>query len=317
MSPAICGGAGTDRRCNLIVILGATASGKTRLAARLAGELGSEIISADSRQVYRGMDIGTGKDLGEFNVDGVDIRVHLIDIADPSSEFSVFAYQRLFFECFAEISSRGIVPIMVGGTGLYIDSVISGYRMIEVPENDELRKELHDAGDGELAARLRQLNPRLHNSTDLTERGRIIRAIEIAEFSKLHGEQRVPELPLTVPLTVGVRWGREELRGRITKRLEERMKAGMIDEVRMLNGAGIDWDRLDYFGLEYRYVGRYLRGLLSFREMFEQLNTKIHQFAKRQETWFRRMEKRGTVIHWVDGDDYAGLQKIVRDNLPP
>jgi tRNA dimethylallyltransferase len=306
---------GTNKSYNLIVILGATASGKTRLAARLARELGSEIISADSRQVYRGMDIGTGKDLSEFNVDGVDIRFHLIDIADPLMEFSVFSYQKLFFESFTEISSRGIVPIMVGGTGLYIDSIIKNYEMIEVPENNELRKELQDIEDSVLVERLNGLNLRLHNKTDLTERSRIIRAIEIAEFSKKHGEDCRMEHPLIVPLIVGVFREREELRRRITKRLEERLNTGMIDEITKLNQAGIDWDKLDFFGLEYRYVGRYLRGLLTYREMFDQLNTKIHQFAKRQATWFRRMEKQGIKINWISGDDYTSLQNIIRDSM--
>lgn len=308
-------GAGANKSYNLIIVLGATASGKTRLAARLAKELGSEIISADSRQVYRGMDIGTGKDLAEFYVDGVDVPFHLIDVADPSSEFSVFSYQRLFFECFAEISSRGIVPVMVGGTGLYIDSIVRNYEMIGVPENPELRADLQDVEDSVLVERLEALNPRLHNKTDLKERSRIIRAIEIAEFSKNSGEDCTMHRPLINPLIAGILWDREELRRRITKRLEERLNAGMIDEVRRLNMAGIGWDKLDFFGLEYRYVGRYLCGMLSFQEMFDQLNTKIHQFAKRQATWFRRMEKQGIRINWISGDDYPALRKIVRENM--
>ncbi len=308
-------GIDADKSYNLIIVLGATASGKTRLAARLAKELGAEIISADSRQVYRGMDIGTGKDLGEFHVEGVDVPFHLIDVADPSAEFSVFSYQRLFFECFIEISSRGIVPIMVGGTGLYIDSVVRNYEMIEVPENHDLRASLQDVEDSVLVERLEALNPRLHNKTDLAERSRIIRAIEIAEFSKNLREDYTLNRPFINPLIAGIFWDREELRRRITKRLEERLNAGMIDEVRRLNLAGIGWDKLDFFGLEYRYVGRYLRGLLSFQEMFDQLNTKIHQFAKRQATWFRRMEKQGIRINWISGDDYPALQKIVKENM--
>lgn len=304
-----------DKSYNLIVILGSTASGKTRFAARLAKDLGSEVISADSRQVYRGMDIGTGKDLGEFHVDGVDVRYHLIDIADPSTEFSVFSFQRRFFECFTEISSRGIVPIMVGGTGLYIDSVVRNYEMAEVPENSELRKELQAAEDDILIEKLRDLNPRLHNTTDLTERGRIIRAIEIADYSRNHEGDCLMERPFINPLVAGVLWERGELRRRITDRLRARLESGMIEEVRRLIREGIDWERLDCFGLEYRYVGRHLRGLLSYQEMFEQLNAKIHQFAKRQATWFRRMERQGVDIKWIPGGDYSALRQLIRDNF--
>lgn len=294
---------------NLIVILGATASGKTRLAVRLASELGSEIISADSRQVYRGMDIGTGKDLSEYVIDGVSVPCHLIDIVDPGYEFNVFEYQRRFFECFSEISGRGILPIMAGGSGLYIESVLKGYRMLEVPENLSLRRELETKDMETLAGRLLELNFAVHNTTDLKDRKRLIRAIEIAQHSKEHGSEEMP-IPRIEPLVIGVRWKRETLRRRITERLMERLDRGMVEEVEGLHASGTGWGKLEFFGLEYRYVGFYLQGRLSYNEMFQKLNTRIHQFAKRQETWFRRMERRGIIIHWIEGADYDALREL-------
>ena len=301
----------SEKPVNLIVVLGPTASGKTKLAARLAKDLPSEIISADSRQVYRGMDIGTGKDLSEYVVDGINIPCHLIDIVDPAYEFNVFEYQRRFFACFSEISSRGMIPIMTGGTGMYIESVLKGYRMLEVPESPKLREELEKEEMDTLVKRLLRLNPASHNTTDLRDRKRLIRAIEIQEFTKAWHGSSYDAVPLIVPLVVGVYWERSILRQRITHRLEERLQSGMIDEVKNLHASGIQWEKLDYFGLEYRYVGLYLRGILSYKDMFRTLNTRIHQFAKRQETWFRRMEKRGIEIRWINGNDYNSLKKII------
>lgn len=294
---------------NLIVILGPTASGKTRLAAKLAGELGSEIISADSRQVYRGMDIGTGKDLAEYVVDGISVPYHLIDIVDPSHEFSVFEYQRRFFECFSEISGRGILPIMVGGSGLYIESVLKGYRMLEVPPNVSLRKELETENMETLAGRLLGLNPAIHNTTDLKDRKRLVRAIEIALHSRDHDSEEVP-IPLIKPQVIGVRWNRGILRQRITERLKERFDMGMVGEVERLHASGVSWEKLNFFGLEYRYIGLYLQERLNYNEMFQKLNTRIHQFAKRQETWFRRMERQGITIHWVEDADFDALREL-------
>jgi len=296
---------------NLIVILGPTASGKTKLAARLARDRGSEIISADSRQVYRGMDIGTGKDFGEYVVDGLAVPCHLIDVVDPDYEFSVFDYQMNFSRLFADISSRGIVPIMVGGTGLYIEAVMKRYRLLEVPENVQLRHELEKEEMKELAKRLIELNPAVHNTTDLLDRKRLVRAIEIMEFTRAHNNHE-SHFPSIVALAIGIRWERSELRQRITDRLNARLKAGMIEEVEKLHRSGIGWEKLDFFGLEYRYVGLYLRGMMSYGEMFQMLNTRIHQFAKKQETWFRRMEKKGTTIHWINGDDYDQVAEIVK-----
>ena len=295
---------------NLIVILGPTASGKTKLAARLARDRGSEIISADSRQVYRGMDIGTGKDFGEYVVDGLAVPCHLIDVVDPDHEFSVFDYQVNFSRVFSDISSRGVVPIMVGGTGLYIEAAIKGYLLLEVPENESLRHELEKEGIAELRNRLIELKPAIHNTTDLLDRKRLVRAIEIMEFTRVHDNQE-SHSPSIAALVVGLRCERSVLRQRITERLNARLKAGMIEEVERLYQSGIGWDKLDFFGLEYRYIGRYLRGVMCYSEMFQMLNTRIHQFAKKQETWFRRMEKKGITIHWINGDDYGRAKEII------
>lgn len=301
-------------KINLIVILGPTASGKTALAVRLARDIGSEIISADSRQIYRGMDLGTGKDLSEYLVDGIAVPCHLIDMIDPGEDFSVFDYQQRFLACFADLSRRGLLPVLVGGTGLYLESVLKGYRMSAVPENRLLREELDSEPMEALVRRLTALRPRLHNQSDLVDRRRLIRAIEIAEHSR--HEPAGHSLPHINALVAGVRWERKRLRQRITARLHQRLAAGMIEEVISLRAAGLSWERLHYFGLEYRYVGCYLQGQMDYQTMFETLNTKIHQFAKRQETWFRRMERSGTVIHWIDGGDYDALKRVAETLLP-
>jgi tRNA dimethylallyltransferase len=282
-----------NKRCRLLVVLGATASGKTRLGVELAKRLGGEIVSADSRQVYLGMDIGTGKDLHEY--DGVPY--HLIDVAPPGHEFNLFQFQRLFLACFADISGRGLLPVLVGGSGMYLDCVLRGYRLTEVPENPQLRRELSLLSMDELTERLRMSNPKLHNRTDLTEHPRLIRAIEIAEF---RGEESEP-WPEIEPLTLGIRWERSALRERITKRLKERLAAGMIEEVERLHQQGTSWEQLEFYGLEYRYLARHLKGELSRNDMFQKLNSAIHDFAKKQENWFKRMESHGTRIHWLDG----------------
>jgi len=303
------------KRYNLIVILGPTASGKTRLAARLAARMGAELISADSRQVYRGMDIGTGKDLSEYVVDGIRVPYHLIDVAEPGHLFSVFEFQQRFYACFREITARQRMPVLVGGTGLYIESVLRGYRMPPVSEDAALRGELAGKSMEELAAILRRLNPSLHNTTDLTGRERLVRAIEIAVHAATPGPQDVIDRPGIVPLVIGIRWERAVLRERITRRLRERLGQGMIEEVQRLRDAGVSWERLDEMGLEYRYVSLYLRGELAYEEMFRTLNTRIHQFAKRQDTWFRGMERRGIPVHWIEGADEAALLDFVRN--PP
>lgn len=298
-------------KTNLVVILGPTASGKTRLAVRLAWELGSEILSADSRQVYRGMDIGTGKDLEDYRIEGRVIPYHLIDIVEPDYEFNVFEYQARFYEAFEKLVSRGLTPVLVGGTGMYLSSVLEEYRMEQVPENQELRESLKDEPLDGLRQRLLELNPTLHNTTDLLDRSRLLRALELAAFSRAPGEAVQPDRPPIAPVIVGIQWDRELLRKRIARRLKDRLEAGMIEEVKGLHRSGISWERLHFWGLEYRYAALYLQGKISHGEMVEQLTVRIGRFAKRQETWFRRMERHGIAISWIEGDDYARLKEVV------
>jgi len=287
---------------NLLVILGPTASGKTRLAVSLANILGGEIISADSRQVYRGLDIGTGKDIAAYSGEWGAVPVHLIDVMEPAEEFSVFSFQRRFAASFHAIAGRGGFPVMAGGTGLYLDSVLCRYRMAQTPENQTLREELRELDMDALRRRLEKSNPRLHNTTDLLERERVVRAIEIAEHPP-GATDILPELPAFYPFVLGIHPPREALRRRITARLLERFDAGMVEEVRRLHADGVSWERLDSFGLEYRYIALYLQEKMEFSEMKKLLNTKIHQFAKRQETWFRKMEKNGVRLHWIESPD--------------
>ncbi len=297
-------------RYNLLVILGPTVSGKTGLAVELARRIGGEIISADSRQVYRGMDLGTGKDLSEYGRGGATVPYHLIDILDPSEEFSIFAYQKLFYRAFQEIIERGKVPLLVGGSGLYLEAVIRGYSLPAVPKNQMLRDEL--AGE-EMECLRRQflaLHPRVHNTTDLRDRERLIRAIEIAEFTHDHQQEKGFQIPIS-PLVVGIRCERETLRRRITDRLKARLTSGMIEEVKGLHEKGLAWERIDSFGLEYRYIGLHLRGDITREALFRMLNTRIHQYAKRQETWFRRMERNGVRIHWIENSDMESVIALI------
>ena len=288
----------------MITILGPTASGKTTLAAHLAEHLGNaEIISADSRQVYRGMDIGTGKDLCDYTVNGVRIPYHLIDIADAGSKYNLFQYQHDFVKAYDDIMARGATPILCGGTGLYLESVIRGYHLSAVPENKELRDRLSDKTLEELTVILTELKKRngsnMHNTTDVDTAKRAIRAIEIETFNGEH-PMASADVPNIDTLVIGVDIDREERRSKISKRLRDRLDNGMVDEIRGLLDGGIPADDLIYYGLEYKYVTEYAIGRLTYEEMFEKLEIAIHQFAKRQMTWFRGMERRGTTIHWVD-----------------
>ncbi len=300
---------------NLIVIIGPTASGKTGIAARLARDLGSEVISADSRQVYRGMDIGTGKDLGSYIIDGTAVPFHLIDIVDPLYEFNVFEYHQQFFRCYRDLRSRGIIPILCGGSGLYLESVLLNYRMAAAPAGIDHGKDLEGQDDSALRTLLLSLNPAVHNTTDLRDRRRLIRAIIIARAAAEDTAAPLERGEDVDALVIGIRCERAELRRRIMKRLRERMDAGLLSEVKRLHDEGIPWAKLDFFGLEYRYASRCLQGEYREEEMLALLNTKIHQFAKRQETWFRRMEKKGIAIHWIDGADYGAVQDLVRRAL--
>ena len=283
---------------DLITILGPTASGKTPLAAALADRLGTEIISGDSRQVYRRMDLGTGKDLVDYTVEGRQVPYHLIDIVEPGYKYNVFEYQRDFLKAYQEITAKNKLPILCGGTGMYIESVLKGYRLLPVPENPELRASLEGKSLEELTGILAGYK-KLHNSTDVDTAKRAIRAIEIEEYYK----QQPPEyreFPSLKSLIIGVDIDRELRREKITRRLKQRLDEGMVEEVRGLLAEGIDPENLIYYGLEYKFLTQYAIGELTFEEMFHQLETAIHQFAKRQMTWFRGMERRGFIIHWLD-----------------
>jgi len=282
----------------LITILGPTASGKTPFAAALAARLDTEIISADSRQIYKGMTIGTGKDLEDYVVDGKTIPYHLIDICEPGYKYNVFEYQHDFFKAFKEIREKGKLPILCGGTGLYIESVLKGYRLLDVPQNPELRERLKDKTLSELETILGSYK-KLHNKTDVDTAQRAIRAIEIEEYY-LTQSPEVNDYDPVNSLIIGVSIDRELRRKKITSRLKKRLEEGMVEEIQQLLDSGISPEDLIYYGLEYKFLTQYVIGQLSYQEMFEQLEIAIHQFAKRQMTWFRGMERRGFQIHWVD-----------------
>ena len=283
----------------MITILGPTASGKTPLAASLAKEIGGEIISADSRQVYRRMDIGTGKDLEDYG----DIPYHLIDIAEPGTKYNLFQYQQDFFDAYNNIIGRGKIPILCGGTGLYIEAVLKGYQLSLVPQNPELRKRLEDKTLDELTQMLVELKQQngsnMHNKTDVDSCQRAIRAIEIETYNLQHPVPR-RELPPVDSVIIGVNIDRAARRQKITNRLKARLEGGMVDEVRSLLNEGIPAEDLIYYGLEYKFVTEYVTGQTTYDEMFQRLEIAIHQFAKRQMTWFRGMERRGFTIHWID-----------------
>lgn len=286
---------------DLIAILGPTASGKTPFAAALADVLDTEIISADSRQIYRGMDLGTGKDLVDYTVNGKQIPYHLIDIADPGYKYNVFEYQRDFLTAYESIEQKGKLPVLCGGTGMYLEAVLKGYKLLPVPENPELRTQLADKSLEELTEMLKQYKS-LHNTTDVDTTKRAIRAIEIEEhYAHTPVDERA--FPKLNSLIIGVNIDRELRREKISRRLRQRLDEGMVDEVRRLIDSGIQPDDLIYYGLEYKYLTLYAIGKLTYEEMYKELETAIHQFAKRQMTWFRGMERRGFTIHWVD----AGL----------
>ena len=298
----------------MITILGPTASGKTPVAARLAAEIGGEVISADSRQVYRRMDIGTGKDLEDYG----DVPYHLIDIVEPGTKYNLFQYQQDFFDVYQQIRSRGAVPILCGGTGLYIEAVLKGYHLSPVPQNPELRAALEGKSLAELTQMLAELKAKtgsnMHNTTDVDSCQRAIRAIEIETYiwesgvrsqeSGVRNQESGAYLRTSIPpvesLIIGINIDRELRREKITRRLKARLEAGMVEEVQALLDEGIAPDDLIYYGLEYKFVTEYLTGKTTYDEMFTRLEIAIHQFAKRQMTWFRGMERRGFKIHWID-----------------
>lgn len=298
---------------NLLTILGPTATGKTKLAAQLASAIDGEIISADSRQVYRKMDIGTGKDLDDYVVNGTPVAYHLVDIAEPGYEYNLFEFYQRFVDAFKTISSKKKMPVLCGGTGLYLDAVLSGYEMLKVPENILLRQELENEPLEKLSSSLSRYGS-LHNSTDTSDKRRVIRALEIAEYKLTH-PQKIIEPPEITPITFGIDFDRKIIRERITKRLKVRLNEGMIEEVKALLDSGLKPEQLTFYGLEYRYVTLFVTGEITYPEMFQKLNIAIHQFAKRQSTWFRRMERKGVKINWIDGslkmdDKVAEIMKL-------
>lgn len=290
----------------MITILGPTACGKTSLAVALADEIGAEIISADSRQVYRGMDIGTGKDLDEYVINGHPVPYHLIDIADAGTKYNLYEYQRDFHTVYSDLVSRGVTPILCGGTGLYIEAVLKGYQLSPVPQNAALRASLEGKSLEELTQILTELKwqngSHMHNKTDVDTCQRAVRAIEIEEYNRLHPTP-LRALPPIDSLVIGLHIDREVRREKITRRLRQRLENGLVEEVRGLIDRGIAAEDLIYYGLEYKYVTEYVMGRISCQEMFGSLETAIHQFAKRQMTWFRGMERRGLTIHWIDAEE--------------
>ncbi len=301
----------------LLAIVGPTACGKTALATHVALATDGEILSGDSRMVYRGMDIGTGKDLAEYEIDGQRIPYHLIDIADAGEKYTVYNFQQDFAEAYAGIVERGRQPILCGGSGLYVEAVIKNYGLLSVPPNRELRDALAEKSHDELAAILASYQE-LHNVTDLDNRRRTIRAIEIADYLKQHPEEKGPLEGMECTV-VGIDVSRDVRRERITRRLRTRLREGLVEEVQGLLGKGIKAEDLIYYGLEYKYVTMYCTGQMSYNEMESQLEIAIHQFAKRQMTWFRGMERRGTKIHWIDGSQpmermVDNVVRIMREN---
>ncbi len=285
---------------NFLTILGPTASGKTALAARMASRLNGEVISADSRQVYRGMDIGTGKDYRDYQVDGTAVPVHLTDIAAAGTQYNLFEYQRDFLHVLARLRHRGKFPVLCGGSGLYLQAVLDHYQLVQVPADPRLRRSLEGKPLAELTALLKEYQPRLHNITDIENEKRAIRAIEIARFTR-RNPSAATGFPRIRSLNVGILFSVEERRARITERLHRRLEEGMVAEVERLLASGIPPASLLYYGLEYKFITLYLTGELDYQTMVGKLNTAIHQFAKRQMTWFRKMERQGTLIHWISG----------------
>lgn len=306
-----------DKKINLIVVTGPTASGKTAFAAQLAAWANGEIISADSRQVYTGMDIGTGKDYEDYLVNDKPIAFHLIDIHEPGYKYNVYEFQNDFQRVFKDITKRGKIPILAGGTGLYIEAVLDTYQLTAVPVNELLRQSLKKKSMEELVDLLHQLNPILHNTTDTLHRKRTIRAIEISQYNLKHPASRITS-PEINPVILGVKYDRQSRRRMITERLQRRLKTGMIEEVATLLER-LNAEDLIYYGLEYKFITMHLQGAINRDQMFTNLETAIHQLAKRQMTWFRKMERSGYQIHWIDGhmsmDEKLDRAKIILGNF--
>ena len=293
----------------LIVVLGPTAVGKTKFAVNLANDFNGEIISADSRQVYRQMDIGTGKDIDDYLIDGKQIPFHLIDVLEPTEEFDLFQFQNLFYDSFRKIVERNNLPFLVGGTGLYINSILKNYELSETNFNSQRIVELEKLPEEELKEYLLEIKTDLHNTTDLIQKDRIIKAVLVAEQKSASIKIDKPKIDA---LILGVSESREQIKKNITVRLKNRLDNGMVEEVQSLVANGISFEKLNYFGLEYKYVGRFLKGELNYNDMFQKLNSSIHKFAKRQMTWFRKMEREGNKISWVDKTNLTESRLIIQ-----
>lgn len=294
----------------LITILGATATGKTKLAVQLADHFNGEIISADSRQVYRGMNIGTGKDLSDYIINDKQIPYHLIDVIDPTEEFDLYKFQQLFYKTFDDISKRNKLPFLVGGTGMYLSSILQNY-ILSKTDFEKAKQEYSSLSDEELRSILKNLTPALHNTTDLTDRDRIIKAIAVSKSQQYKSEKQNIN-----SLVIGVNLSRDEIKKRITARLRKRLdEEGMIEEVKFLMDSGISYDKMIFFGLEYKFIAQYLKGNLNKNDMFQKLNSAIHAFAKRQMTWFRKMEKEGVLINWIDGADFNKAKILIEQKF--
>lgn len=297
-------------RYNLITILGPTATGKTKLSVQLANHFNGEIISADSRQVYRGMNIGTGKDLSDYFINDHQITYHLIDVIEPSEEFDVYKYQQLFYQAFEDISKRNKLPFLVGGTGMYLSSVLQNYKFNKA-DFEKAQQEYSSLNDEELKKFLKTLNPNLHNSTDLTNKNRIIKAIAISK-----ADSNTDDTTKINSLNIGVNLSRDEIKKRITARLKKRLdEEGLIEEVRSLMDFGVSYNKMIFFGLEYKFIAQYLKGELNKNDMFQKLNSAIHSFAKRQMTWFRKMEREGVVINWIEGPNFEKAKILIESNF--
>jgi tRNA dimethylallyltransferase len=296
---------------NLITILGPTATGKTQLSVKLANHFNGEIISADSRQVYKYMDIGTGKDINEYTIENKKIKYHLIDILEPTEEFNLYLFKQTFFEAYSTILSRRKIPFLVGGTGLYLSSILLNYKLEKADFGVSQIIKLNDWNINQLQEKLLSLNPRVHNTTDLLNKDRLIRAIAVSMANK---DNYFNSSTTISSLTLGIMLSRDEIKKRITLRLNHRLESGLVNEVEALLTKGITFEKLNFFGLEYRYVSLYLMGKLTYEEMFIKLNSSIHNFAKRQMTWFRKMEKEGIDIHWLEGANYEQAVEIINKN---
>lgn len=295
---------------DLITILGPTATGKTKLAVQLADYFNGEIISADSRQVYRGMNIGTGKDLSEYIINGKQIPYHLIDVIDPAEEFDLYKFQLIFYNSFEDVSKRNKLPFLVGGTGMYLSSILQNYNLSKA-DFGNVELDYSSFSDQEVKNILIELNPALHNTTDLTDRNRILKAIAVSKTQQIQKD----EVKIN-SLNIGVNLSRDEIKKRITARLKKRLdEENMIDEVKSLMDSGVTYDKMIFFGLEYKFIAQYLKGELNKNDMFQKLNSAIHAFAKRQMTWFRKMEREGVIINWIDGADFDKAKQLIENSL--